>query len=149
MGAIQAGSLGATATVNVAGGAAKLDAWIDFNGDGNWGGPGEQIAANVSVVNGNNAITFDVPSTAQAGVTFARFRLSTAGNLGPEGLAGDGEVEDYAVTITAPAVASGVFGGQNTISTAANGVRSVTAADVDGDGDLDLLSASFYDDKIA
>jgi hypothetical protein len=35
------------------------------------------------------------------------------------------------------------------ISTAADGARSVYAADVDGDGDLDVLSASFYDDKIA
>jgi hypothetical protein len=37
----------------------------------------------------------------------------------------------------------------HTISTAANGARSVFAADVDGDGDLDILSASRYDDKIA
>ncbi len=36
-----------------------------------------------------------------------------------------------------------------TISTAANGARSVFAADVDGDGDTDVLSASPDDDKIA
>src|SRR5262245_48024575 len=41
-GTIRAGALGATATVNVQGGPAKLDAWIDFNGDGSWGGAGEQ-----------------------------------------------------------------------------------------------------------
>jgi hypothetical protein len=35
------------------------------------------------------------------------------------------------------------------ISTSASGPNSVYAADVDGDGDLDGLSASFYDDKIA
>jgi hypothetical protein len=35
------------------------------------------------------------------------------------------------------------------ISTAADGARSVFAADVDGDGDLDVLSASREDDKIA
>ncbi len=44
-GTIQIGALGATVTVNVQGGAGKLDAWIDFNGDGSWGGPGEQIFA--------------------------------------------------------------------------------------------------------
>ena len=34
------------------------------------------------------------------------------------------------------------------ITTNANGAVSITAADVDGDGDLDVLSASFNDDKI-
>ena len=150
-GTIQIGALGTTATVNVAGApsGAKLDAWIDFNGDGNWGGAGEQIAASVSVVNGVNVISFDVPSAAKDGTTFARFRLSTAGNLGAEGSAADGEVEDYAVTITPPAAASGLFGGQNTVTTGADGARSIFAADMDGDGDLDMLSASYSDDKIA
>ena len=101
-GTIRAGALGATATVNVQGGPAKLDAWIDFNHDGSWGGPGEQIANNVSVVTGDNAISFDVPSWAVDGTTIARFRLSTAGNLGVGGVAADGEVEDYAVTIVPP-----------------------------------------------
>ena len=38
---------------------------------------------------------------------------------------------------------------ERVISTAANGARSVFAADVDGDGDTDVLSASTNDDKIA
>jgi hypothetical protein len=44
---------------------------------------------------------------------------------------------------------TGTFGGQQVISTAANGPGSVHAADLDGDGDLDVLSASVLDDKIA
>ena len=36
-----------------------------------------------------------------------------------------------------------------TIATTADGARSVFVADVDGDGDLDALSASRYDDEIA
>ncbi len=44
---------------------------------------------------------------------------------------------------------SGTFGTQQVISTAAQYARSVFAADVDGDGDLDVLSASYTDDKIA
>ena len=35
------------------------------------------------------------------------------------------------------------------ISTSADGARSVYATDVDGDGDMDVLSASYNDDKIA
>ncbi len=35
----------------------------------------------------------------------------------------------------------------HTITTGANGARSVSTADVDGDGDLDVLSASANDDK--
>ena len=44
---------------------------------------------------------------------------------------------------------AGNFGPQRAISTAADGAESVVAADVDGDGDTDVLSASFLDDKIA
>ncbi len=38
---------------------------------------------------------------------------------------------------------------ERTISTNADRARSVFAADVDGDGDMDALSASLFDDKIA
>ena len=37
----------------------------------------------------------------------------------------------------------------STMSTSANGARSVYAADVDCDGDMDVLSASRFDSKIA
>ena len=43
----------------------------------------------------------------------------------------------------------GTFGAGQIISNSANGATSVYAADVDGDGDVDVLSASFVDDKIA
>ncbi len=150
-GTIRVGHLDASVTVNVqnAPQGAELDAWIDFDGDGDWGGPAEHIADSVSIANGNNVLTFDVPSGAADGLTFARFRLSTVGNLGLHGVAADGEVEDYAITIEPPAAANGVFGSQNTITTNSDGARIVHAADVDGDGDMDVLSASFNDDTIA
>ena len=44
---------------------------------------------------------------------------------------------------------TGTFGPQQVISTEALDARSVFAADLDGDGDLDVLSASVGDDKIA
>jgi hypothetical protein len=43
----------------------------------------------------------------------------------------------------------GTFGAQQVISTAALSTRSVYATDLDGDGDMDVLSASYADNKIA
>jgi hypothetical protein len=43
----------------------------------------------------------------------------------------------------------GVFGPQQLISISADGPFSILAADFDGDGDLDILSASANDDKVA
>ncbi len=82
----------------------KLNAWMDFNGDGNWSEPDEQIFVDKGLVEGNNALTFNVPSGAKPGNTFARFRFSTTGELSSCGLAAngsvpDGEVEDYLVLI--------------------------------------------------
>jgi hypothetical protein len=149
-GSMRVGQLDGSVIVNVgsAPAGAKLDGWIDFNRDGTWGGPGEQVFDGMTVVDGDNALRFDVPSWARSGNTYARLRLSTAGDLGVGGLATDGEVEDYLVTIDPPVVADSVFVGESTISTATNGAISVFAVDVDGDGDMDVLSASWNDDKI-
>ncbi len=78
---------------------AKLDGWVDFNGDGSFGGPGEQIFDSLDVIEGANPLSFVVPEGAIAGDTYARFRLSSAGGLAPIGSAADGEVEDYLVSI--------------------------------------------------
>ncbi|MEM0517891.1 T9SS type A sorting domain-containing protein [Aequorivita flava] len=43
----------------------------------------------------------------------------------------------------------GAFGPEKIISTNANGARMVYTADIDGDGDVDVLSASSNDNKIA
>ncbi len=89
-----------TASVTVTAGAAgKLDAWIDFNRNGTFAGAGEQIFVSQTVNAGSNNLTFAVPCNASGGLSYMRFRLSSAGGLGPAGDAPDGEVEDYAVTI--------------------------------------------------
>ena len=78
---------------------AYLQGWIDFNGNGNWTDPGEQIATNVVfATSGASNITFTTPSNA-VGRTFARFRLSQDQNLGPTGRSTTGEVEDYVYNI--------------------------------------------------
>ena len=95
----------ASASVDVeASAAGELDAWVDFNGNGDWDDPGEKIFAGEALSAGINSLTFAVPASATVGSTSARFRLSSAGVALPTGPAPDGEVEDYEVTISAPAV---------------------------------------------
>lgn len=104
-----AGTLTAVQVVaGVSGG--YLDAWIDYNADGDWTDPGEQIAAATLLSGGLNSLNVSVPQPCALGPTFARFRItSTAGGLSPDN-AGlppftypDGEVEDYLVDLYQPA----------------------------------------------
>ena len=90
-------------TVRVtASGPGFLNAWFDYNIDGDWTDPGEQVFTNVAMPAGTTDLFVSVPAGASIGNTFARFRFSTQLNLGYTGLAQDGEVEDYMVTIDAP-----------------------------------------------
>ena len=127
---------------------ARLNAWIDFNGDGNWDGPLENIAKDQLLNEGDNVITFDVPPSAQSGTTFARFRLSSGGNLGPYGAASDGEVEDYAVQIDPPRPTSGEFSSRQTIRSGTY-FFDVEAGDLDRDGDVDLVTIDRNSDRLA
>ncbi|MEM7475115.1 MAG: GEVED domain-containing protein [Planctomycetota bacterium] len=77
----------------------KLDAWIDFNRDGDWDDAGEQIATSFELVAGGNHLAYSIPAGAVSGESFARFRISETGGLNPSGIGGFGEVEDYAVSI--------------------------------------------------
>ncbi len=112
----QSGDLTITATAT-----GLLDAWIDFNGDGIWGEGAERVATSVPVTAGDQALTVDVPADATLGLTFARFRLSTAGGLSPLGAADDGEVEDYQVrilqTVFVSSFDSGDFTGWSVVQT--------------------------------
>ncbi len=77
-----------------------VDAWIDFGQDGSWAEPDDQILHSQWVAPGlNTKFYFTVPAWAEAGTTYARFRLSSAGGLSYDGHAPDGEVEDYEVVI--------------------------------------------------
>ncbi|MEN6307862.1 MAG: GEVED domain-containing protein [Anaerohalosphaeraceae bacterium] len=81
-----------------------IDAWIDFNADGDWDDLGERIFYSAPVVTDLNTLSFLVPfSDADYAPrdTYSRFRFSTAGGLNYYGPARDGEVEDYLVKIDA------------------------------------------------
>lgn len=88
---------------NTTGTTAYLQAFMDFNRDGDFTDAGEQFATNVSIpsgtTNGVIPLTVSVPADASVGATFARFRLSQRTNVGATGFAESGEVEDYSFPI--------------------------------------------------
>lgn len=86
-----------------------LNAWVDFNGDGDWDDYGEQIFASEKLSMGENYLKFKVPpyphAVAKNTRTYARFRFSSVNaELKYAGPARDGEVEDYTVKIEEPPV---------------------------------------------
>jgi hypothetical protein len=117
-GAVNAGRTDGSVVVKVRNAAlgGRIDAWVDFNGNGSWSDPGEKIIDSVAVTNNTDRrFTFSVPANAVIGTSYARVRVSTAGGLAPTGAAPDGEVEDHKVTIglaspvlTTPAAAANV-----------------------------------------
>ena len=84
-----------------------LNAWIDWNQDGDWNDSGEQIATNIALNAGANALDVAVSAGAPQGTTYARFRFTSTSvsNPSPLGLLNDGEVEDYAVHLLNPPAA--------------------------------------------
>ena len=79
---------------------AYVDAWIDFNQDGDWNDPGETLfgpTGQVVTATGIQNLSFTIPANALAGQTFSRFRVSSLGGLAPTGGFQDGEVEDHIV----------------------------------------------------
>jgi hypothetical protein len=116
------GALTVTVT-NTSGSSAFLHAWIDFNRDGVLTDVGERVANNVLVANGtsnsNRTISFTVPASATFGVAGVRVRLTSVSTPGPTGALGNGEVEDYVMTIGCPTV---------TVTTASLPAGSVSSA---------------------
>ena len=101
-----------------------LNAWVDFNRDGDWDDAGERIAENLSVFDGNNFVSLVIPSGLVAGNVFGRFRLTTLAGYGYAGFAADGEVEDYAMPLVTPSLPPGGFG----FTQAAPGVGSMNVS---------------------
>ncbi len=106
-------TVGTTVSVSVSvnGPASPMNAWLDFNGDGDWNDPGEQIFTDEVIAPGLNNLSFGVPADATTGSSYARFRVDSGGGLTPSGFSPDGEVEDYLVTIIGvPSAPTGVTG---------------------------------------
>jgi len=77
-----------------------LNAWIDWNGDGDWFDANEHIFLDVPLVAGDNLLDYNVPGGSLSEKVFARFRFCTFKGLAEQGMAPDGEVEDYRLYLT-------------------------------------------------
>ncbi|MGB6043758.1 MAG: GEVED domain-containing protein, partial [Pirellulales bacterium] len=88
----------ATVTVDATA-AGFVDGFIDYNADGDFADAGEKVVNSIAVTAGSNDLTFPVPASIPGATTYARFRISSAGGLGYDGFAADGEVEDHQVQI--------------------------------------------------
>jgi len=76
-----------------------IDAWVDWNQDGEFHLEDDRIAQALVVVPGENRLPVRIPNDAAVGSTWIRVRLSTSDEMTPTGGALDGEVEDHPVTI--------------------------------------------------
>jgi len=136
---IAGGSVTIPVTVtNTTGAAAYLNAWIDFNNDGNLTNSGEHVAVNVVIPHGTvgqeQSLTVEIPTNASVGSgRGVRFRLTSAPNPGPTGAGGMGEVEDYVVAIAAATLDYGDYSlFQHASSTVNSRLRIGASVDIEG-----------------
>lgn len=128
-----------TLSANIQSASGNLNAWIDWNRDGDFNDSGEQVLSDRSVAIGTSTFTINTPSTAVVGSSFARFRVCSSSNecRVPSGDAASGEVEDYRITITniPPVITSN--GGSTTAAMSLpekqTAVTTVTATDANSD----------------
>jgi hypothetical protein len=145
---------------NTTGTDATLFGWIDFDDNGEFGIASERAQATVptGTANGTFTLTFPVVPAGFTGTTYARFRLSTgAAAQAPTGAAPNGEVEDYAVTITGPSSGTVKTGGTTKLASGATnmptladsdsfGTSVANVGDLDGDGVTDMAVGASGDD---
>lgn len=100
-----------------------LNAWVDWNNDGDFTDANEQIFSDRVVREGESTLTFPVPAAPDCFSSqpcTARFRLTetaddgTRAPVGPTGPASTGEVEDYAWNFTPTAVSLHTLTAQST-----------------------------------
>lgn len=96
-----------------------LNAWIDWNADGDFSDSNEQVAADILLNAGLNTLSVLAPDNASIGQSWSRFRISSQGGQRYDGGAPDGEVEDHLLTITSSGLIYQYYPGENSWSTLA------------------------------
>ena len=144
--------------VTATGVGATLDAWIDFNGDGDWNDAGERIATDVGLVSGvTSRLVVNTPADVAAAGTqvAARFRWG-AGSVDFFGPSASGEVEDYYFSVDGSQPIAGDYDGNGVVEQAdydvwlANfGSTTQLAADGNNDGVVDIADYSIWRDALA
>jgi LruC domain-containing protein len=121
----------AIVVANVTGSGGILNAWIDWDRDGQFE-IDEQVVTDQSVAEGSVNLPVSVPIWASIGDTWARFRISTVTGIGPTGGVSNGEVEDYPLTVTESGVSLSYY-------PSASGYTSFAFEDLYPDlGDFDM-----------
>ena len=80
-------------------GGGSLNGWVDWDQSGSFDND-EQVITDKTMTDGVNRLVVEVPEDATPGDTWGRFRYSSQPGIGPNGGVSDGEVEDYAITVT-------------------------------------------------
>lgn len=91
-----------------------VSGWFDWNGDGTFDGDTEQAITDEYLPPGSHTLKVRVPETAQAGNTWARFRIGREAGLTYFGGVTYGEVEDYPITIEEQALTHNYYPGEGT-----------------------------------
>lgn len=148
---------------------ASLNAWIDFNADGDWTDPGEHIFIDVDVNpglmttgNANPSLSLPIvtaPANTASGVPLAaRFRLGSSG-LSFVGPSDTGEVEDYLFNgpdVDPGGALAGDYDGNGTVEQADYDVwraafgntGAALAADGNGDGIVNIADYTIWRDNL-
>jgi subtilisin family serine protease len=142
-------------TVNGVGG--YLNAWMDFNRDGDFDDTGEHAIIDVDLNPGTYSLQFQTPAGMAAGPIPARFRWGKA-EIGYSGHSNIGEVEDYLLTNQInPVVVTVLPGDYDQSGTVDHGDYVVwktnfgttnPLADGNGDGHVDAADYSVWRDNL-
>lgn len=81
--------------------------WLDSNNDGDFLDTGEQVVESTIITSGEHIVNFTAPIQAGTYPVRVRYTSYEDTNLGPTGLANDGEVEDYQLTVAVPVSTAG------------------------------------------
>jgi len=84
-----------------------LNAWFDWNRDGDFDDTGEHGITNMALAKGEDHVPVNVPEDASVGASWSRYRFSQHADLDYYGGTSSGEVEDHAIMIVGNSEAAG------------------------------------------